>query len=382
MILKKTIVILYETGEHANIALDLREQLQKTYPDHYVVLINDSQYLHGDGAKLTRGIMRLLADKAPKLEYLLSRAQDNAATRKVNRARKKLRYESTANEANEITKMLNGRLKHMRNIYYRFNPELMMCLSPKNLNMAISAKILLGLNNNIAAYIPNVVLDKRYISFDCDAYYVVNKDVRAKLIKYGVGENRIIVSGFPVHHLDANSKSETRTRLGIQSDLPVVLLTCGALGQIKMQETFQTLLEDSERFNLVVDIGNEKPQKYEKLVELCPARENIKICSGEAVRDLIPAADILVTTPDIDRAYLAFNAKIPVFFIKPSTVLQTKSASYLHKKGLALQIDSSDRLYEQIGNVLQHNEDSTRRLLTAYSFVTNKSDDEKEAADD
>ena len=133
--------------------------------------------------------------------------------------------------------------------------------------------------------------------------YVASSDVAAdRLLRLGIAPSRIATLGIPIRpdfaHVDASAR-EMRERLGLDPDLPLLLLMGGGDGAGRLAETARAmaqLAEQGKRFQLVVVTARNVRARQE--LEASPWPMPTRVLGFVSnIGEYMTAADVIATKP-------------------------------------------------------------------------------------
>ena len=144
----------------------------------------------------------------------------------------------------------------------------------------------------------------------CDAVWTVNAETAEVLKGYGFGgEISVAPNGTDVHDIDWERAAETKRRLGLAEDMPVLLF----VGQMDMKKNIHSILhacallkKEGLSFTLLLAGRGPDQGKLEKLCDELDLRDRVGflgfIGNGEELRSLYTLADLFVFPSVYDNA--------------------------------------------------------------------------------
>ena len=370
MEIKKTIVILYERALCENMANALKTQLTENYPDKYVIAISDDKYIKNDFAKLRRKLRKSFLRTFPSTELFFSKISRFLFRLRLKKQRRMIKSDHALVPANKAKRLLNGHLKYVQNVFLRYDPEIIICTTPYCLKMALSTKSLIASAALVTAFVPEVCLDEKFVDYNCDGYYVLNNETRASLMKLGVSETRIITSGYPPCPPMPDGAA-VKNKLRLNSDCPTVLLSGGEYEKQHLFPFFTGLTDSCARFNLVIDAHGINVKKLKKACELCVAREHVFIVNDCTFPELLSACDILITTPETDRLFLAFGYVKPAIVTPAQTLFQQKVVGYMDERQIAVIAETPEQFSKMLLEKLEELDDMKNMAKRAADLLIN-----------
>lgn len=388
MIIKKTIVIMYQKA-YEQMAMELKANIEKSHNEYYIVAISDEQYIASETKQTVSKIKRFLMGRNAFLYSLFEKKNEKKANRRAKKQKKTLQkeneiIENTVDNGVEIKKsqkLLNNYLNYVFNIYYRFTPESFLCLSPTALAMCCKARKILKVNYDVISAIYDFGLSGDFVHFECDKYLVSNDLVKEQLEKYGIDEDRIIVTGLFPHDKEIGNKDDLIKALKIDNDYNVVLLSGGDRCSNLLLKTFKDILPITEHVNLIVYTGEDrKASKFirmlnnidndntrldgvetgyvktrksdEKLERIDYYRNNIYFVSKNSeLSKLETMCDMIISTPNIINIYKALRALKPMVLVAPVTKRDHNNIDYLTMYNLAIAVEKNSNILDTLNSI-------------------------------
>jgi processive 1,2-diacylglycerol beta-glucosyltransferase len=160
-----------------------------------------------------------------------------------------------------------------------------------------------------------------------DHYYVATESVKHDLERFGVPSEKIEVTGIPINPDFATKQStpipELKKKLGLDPDLPVVLMLGGSLGYGSFAEVSQAL--DTLKTPLqIVAITAKNAEKKQELEELAPALKKPLNVQGYVsnMKEWMEASDVIISKPGGLTTSEIFAVRKPMIIIDPMAGLE------------------------------------------------------------
>ena len=260
------------------------------------------------------------------------------------------------------------------NVFMRFEPEIVLCLSPKAHNKAILAKQRLAMNDvRVYALLTDFSLNKAYINYQSDGYFVQNEVIKQALIANKVDEQKISVCGTLIdeERLVDVPADEAREKIGISNDLPTVTISGGRYGVSYVKDTFATLSAYTDRLNLIVLTGGSS--SIEKFVlTYCKAKnydKNIFVINGNADMNTIYAvSDVMVCSPTTVTMYEIFAKNIPCVLIRSLNNNEKGNHTFLAEEQLAMRGGKDEQLATAVLGFINNNNIKQEYLYNQRKF--------------
>lgn len=204
-----------------------------------------------------------------------------------------------------------------------------------------------------------------------DLFAVANEEVKNGLIFHGTDENKIIVSGIPVHpkFSEPKKKDELRAKYNLTEDIPLVLILAGSFGITPLAETMEEFKKMKEDFQMLVVCG--KNEKLKKEMEDFKSQEpRLKKVFGfvDFMDELMAASDILITKPGGVTVSEALAVGLPMILIEPIPGQEEANADYLIEQGAAVKARNLPSVIYKLENLLK-NPEKLSQLAQATKMI-------------
>lgn len=224
-------------------------------------------------------------------------------------------------------------------------PDIIICTHPFPTEML---SILKGKNK---LYIPCISLITDYYPHtlclhpNIDGYIVSNSDMVEDMVLKGIDRDTIYNLGIPVdpEFFKNYDKGETFREMGLNADIPTILVMGGSLGMGKIKTIYKELVKVEEDIQIVVITGNNK-KLYSELQELkeSSSKETKIIGFTNKVNMFMQCCDLLLTKPGGLTITESLICGIPLVLFSPIPGQEEKNAQFLIKHGLAVSISEID----------------------------------------
>jgi processive 1,2-diacylglycerol beta-glucosyltransferase len=191
-----------------------------------------------------------------------------------------------------------------------------------------------------------------------DHYYVACEGAKKELASFGVDEEKIEVSGIPIKPDFAAprrmSKAEARRKLGLDPDLPTVLMMGGSLGLGRFTETAKALSALGWKAQLVCITGKNEAKRRE-LEELKSSLSIPMKALGyvDKVSDWMDACDVIVSKPGGLTTSEIFAKKIPMIMMDPTPGLEEMLIPTIEKTGAAFTVSGPEEAARLIKAIVE-----------------------------
>ncbi len=249
-------------------------------------------------------------------------------------------------------------------IFERWCPHVVVSVHP--LTQHIFGRVLRELK--LADRIPlvSVVTDPYYgfwRGWACDdvtLYLVASDEARQQLIDYGIGPERIKVSGMPVHHKFAypgeTAAKAARSALGLDPEKFTVFVNAGWEGGGNIPQIFRELVRGQLEVQAIFLAGKNEELRAdaESLAET--ASFPIKVIGySEHVEELMGAANVMISKLGGLTTFEAFACRLPIIAdgITPPMPQEAGAASLLVKRGAGVVLQRAGDIVPVIRRMVE-----------------------------
>ncbi|MGF7034919.1 processive 1,2-diacylglycerol beta-glucosyltransferase [Paenibacillus mucilaginosus] len=234
-----------------------------------------------------------------------------------------------------------------------YRPDAIICTFP----LAAAAVSLLKEEGRLHVPLITVITDHTdhalWLNPATDLYLVGSEQVASALRARGIASSRVAVSGIPVaprFHAEED-RTVVRQELGLQPDMPVVLVMGGGGGLLS--EGIRSLLRSEAvcaGMQLVIVCGSNRAVMRELEEELAhrPSGRVRLLGFAEDIHRWMSAADLLLTKPGGLTTSEAVAKALPMLLYKPIPGQEEDNAAVLVRAGVAVQAEGGRALTDQL----------------------------------
>ncbi len=203
-------------------------------------------------------------------------------------------------------------------------------------------------------------------------YYVATEEAKRHMSRAGCPADAIKVTGIPVDPVFSQSEptQQARRRLGLDPDLPAVLLLSGGFGVGPTAELIAAFKDERPRCQLLVVAGANAAMKTQAEKAAANLRRPVKVFGFvNNMHELMDAADVVVSKPGGLTASEVLAKGKPLVIVDPIPGQEQRNAEYLMESGAGVRLyDPADapfrvaELLESPGRL-----DSMRRAAAAIA---------------
>ena len=199
-----------------------------------------------------------------------------------------------------------------------------------------------------------------WVNDPCDHYCTATAEGASYLQHFGVGADRLSVTGIPIHPVFARerSRNECLARYGLKDDCPVILQLSGGFGVGPIEKLFTGLTEVQSPLQIVTVTGKNTDAKKKLESVNVPSRHRAKIFGfTDQIDELMACADIVVSKPGglTTSEVLARGAAMVI--VNPIPGQESRNSDYLLENGAGIKINNVATMAFKIEALLR---DATR----------------------
>ena len=380
MLEKKCILLLYGEGRYDSSVMAVKDYIESC-GDSYIVAVSDKELYPFHWYKWAFYAYRFFSRGCAWINNLHLSINTIWNRINVNKSKKECK------ELIEPTGGLKGfaynwteQYRRIRNMLLRYNPEVVVCSTPKLLRDTVRACDKAKLKNiDICGLVTDYCLDARFVNYKASKYFVQNSDVKERLVSLGIEDEKIDVVGTPLlkDSKEVYDKSQVLAELGITNDKMNIVIVGGRYGQSAVRNVFTSLAELENDINIIVlSGGNNGLVKYAELITKNRGIEE-KVFLVEEIdkfAKLYSVADILIISPTAAITYEAMYHNSNIILCNGGDALENRNSHYLATNQLALLGRNNEELIASISKFMSDSEFSDDMRYAQNEFVIPDSD--------
>jgi len=232
-----------------------------------------------------------------------------------------------------------------------------------------------------ATVITDHAIHSQWIHPFTDHYFVGSEHVRQGLILRGVSEHRITVTGIPIRPVFFSSvdRDAVRKRLGLESDVPTLLVMGGAYGVLgDISQICEELFASRQRIQVIVVCGRNQRMRtqVEQLVDQATNPVWVFGFSRE-IHDLMGVSDLVITKAGGLTISEALAMELPMLLYRPIPGQETQNASFLVKSRVAVLARTRKQVIAHVERLFRDDHSRLQRMRQNTRLIR-----KLEAADD
>ena len=331
--LKKVLILSVSVGAgHMRTAEALREAVGSIYPGAEVRILDTFHYASPFLGKLVLGAYMEMLKKSPLLYSFLYRQAERG---KPLAGKGKVGFSHIINfaAAPRLVEYIDD-----------FQPEVIICTHAFPLGIVSWLKKKRVFRGPLFAIITDFDVHSFYIFPEVDSYIVGSEDLIPQCLAFGIDPGRVHATGIPINSQfsERYDKSQLRRRLGLDPELPVVLLMGGGLGMGPIEFVFKTL--GGGKGCQLICVAGANTALREKLDNI--ARDmsgRVKIYGFVSnISELMAAADIMVGKAGGLACAEAMALGLPVFIVDPLPGQEERNTEFMTAAGAGVRVDAEN----------------------------------------
>lgn len=326
---------------HQQAAEAVMAALRQMNPRVHATGVNSISYAHPAVGRLISGLYLRVLKHAPQLwEALYDNPLIEGATRDVR----------------DLLSLFNAR--KIERLFREHHPAAVACTQAVPLSVLAALKTRGKLKIPLVGIITDYGIHSYWISRAVDLYLVPTEEARRKLVRAGVREGHVRVTGIPVDpaFLTAGDARVERARLGLDPRRPVVLVMGGSHGLGPLDEVVASLRRLAGGVQVVVVCGNNRSLLKGLHKRFGDDGAVVLLGHTRQVSRLMDAADLLVSKPGGLTSSEALIKGLPMIIVRPIPGQEEWNASYLLRHGAAERVEDLPDLTAHVRDLLSHRE--------------------------
>lgn len=247
--------------------------------------------------------------------------------------------------------------RSIKNLIKKHRPELIICTHPfpadavSHLSEEWRSKFI------SAAVITDYSVHPMWICPNMNMYFVASETMKEQLIDDGIRENTIFVTGIPISLQFSKRKEaeEARCQLGIDANIPAVVLMGGGLGLGGMDYAINQLESIEKKLQLLVVTGKNSELKSNVESMMASSHHDVKVWGyTDQVHAMMSCADVLITKPGALTLTEAACLGLPMVLNEPIPGPETDNARFMSENGAAVWLHSGDSLAKTVSRLINN----------------------------
>lgn len=346
----RKILIFYGSygGGHLSAAKSIRDYIENNYTDVEVSMIDCIKYINKYINKVTTEAYKGLAKKAPWAWKQVYKDSKDGALAKIS---------TTSNKV--MAYKLNSLIADI-------NPEIIISTHPFSTQMCGYLKKKEKISCPVATILTDYQIHEQWLEFSeyLDFFFVSNEQMKTDMIKKGVLEEKIHVTGIPVseNFLKTYNREEVCNLFNLNPNNEIVLFFAGGefgLGRNTTILMLKALIRLFSKLQVVAISGRNKKmnEKFHNLVKNTESEERIKIIEfTDKVPELMSVSKFVITKPGGLTITESLTSHLPIIIINPIPGQEEENAEFIEKNGAGIWIKKHDNIARHLKNLYRNPE--------------------------
>lgn len=323
----RRILLMYITkvSGHRQATVAIQKALKNALPDAEIMSINGFEYTYPILEKVVNKAYMGVIKRVP---VIWDKMYDNPKLVK----RSKL-----------IKEFLNKKShKKLNRLFETFKPDTVICTQAFPCGMVADYKSTHASPFHLIGVLTDFAPHAYWINRGVDYYIVPSEDAKSRFIQNGISPDSIKVFGIPIRtkFADKTTKQEVCRKLGLDPQVPTILIMGGGQGLGPIKKVVQSLLRFSDPVQLIVIAGtNVKLMEWLKQSKEKTDKKLVIYDYASNVDELMDAATLIITKPGGMTTSESLAKGLPMIIVNPIPGQEMHNTNFLIKKGIALRID-------------------------------------------
>lgn len=232
--------------------------------------------------------------------------------------------------------------RKFRKFLAQFQPDLVLCTHFLPTTLAVQQREKGKGTFCLATVITDFDVHGMWLAAPSDHYFVAVPEARAYLRSFGVSGRAMTVSGIPTDPVfqEERPRDELARELGLEAELPTILLSAGGLGSGRLDETLSALREVRTKLQIVVVCGRneELKESVAKLAAEWGEDEHRVFPLGFTTEfhHFMTCADIMVGKPGGMTTWESMIKGLPWIVVDPIPGQEERNTYHLLESGMGL----------------------------------------------
>ncbi|HRY29808.1 MAG TPA: glycosyltransferase [Elusimicrobiota bacterium] len=264
--------------------------------------------------------------------------------------------EGTTRELREVMGAMNTR--KIYRLLKRYRPRCLVCTQAVPLSVLANLKRRGRIKLPLVGVVTDFDAHSYWLSRHVDLYLVATDEIKRKMVREGIKEHRVAVTGIPIdpHFAVPGNKVDERDRLGLHPDKPTVLVTGGSRGLGPLEDIVSSLRRAMPSLQVIAVCGHNTHAR-DILQERFGNDRHVRVFGfTRNLPRFMDAADLLVSKPGGMTCAESMAKGLPLVMIRPIPGQEERNARYLLKHGAAARAQTIGELVSTVQNLLKNRE--------------------------
>jgi len=325
----KALFLYVHVSGHKKAAEAIGRALTEVYPDTDTLHYEALAYAYPLVGKVVSSAYMEILRRTPALwDYLY----DN---QKVVQATKEIRQLLNALNAPKLNRLIRTH-----------NPSCLVCTHAVPCSVLCTMKRRGRLRLPVVGVITDFAVHSYWLFREVDAYFVPTDAIKREMVRRGIRESIIYVTGMPVdpRFNKSYNRGEEKARLKLDPDRQTVLLMGGSAGLLPMNELVAALHSGFPRLQILAVTGMNR-RIFREMKARYADTDRVRVFGYYSqIHRLMAAADLLISKPGGLTSAEALCQGLPLLLINPIPGQEERNSRYLISQGVAQKVLSPGEL--------------------------------------
>lgn len=252
------------------------------------------------------------------------------------------------------------------------NPDMILFTNPFPSTLVSHLKRKNKINTYTASIITDYTAHSVWLDPTIDSYFVGSSILKEEMVSRGIKASKIHVTGIPIDGKFNTlvNREEKIKELGLDINLPTVLIMGGGLGLGSIEEILETTDKINEKLQLIVVAGKNQTLKEELDNRAYNPKHNVKVlgfCNN--IHELMECSHLLISKAGGLTMTEAVNKKLPVLVFDPIPGQEVKNAQYFSDIGAAMYLKDLEEVRYAIEELLYKNPGKRNKMVKCCSVI-------------
>lgn len=194
-----------------------------------------------------------------------------------------------------------------------------------------------------------------WISRPCERFFVATEEAKANLTSQDVDHRDIRVTGIPIDPAFAQPlrRADAIRQMNLDPDRPIVLQLAGGFGIGSIERIHRSICQIDRPLQIVVVTGRNTGAAHAlAAIDHCPGHIRRILGYTTQMRELLHAADLVVTKPGGLTSAESIASGCPMVIVEPIPGQEDRNADYLLENGCAIKANNLASLTHKLSSLL------------------------------
>lgn len=263
-------------------------------------------------------------------------------------------------------------IKKIREVIEASNPDMILFTNPFPSTLVSHLKRKNKINTYTATVITDYTVHGVWIDPTIDRYFVGSNILKQEMISKGVEGSKIHATGIPIDtkFTAPVDRESVLSSLGLQTDLPTVLIMGGGLGLGSMEEILETTDSVDRGLQIIIVAGKNQVLMNSLENRKYNAKHHVKVLGFcENIHELMGSSHLLISKAGGLTMTEAISKELPVLVFDPIPGQEVKNAQYFSDIGAAMYLKDLKELRSGVEDLLFINPEKREKMVKCCATI-------------